>query len=247
MAKEDLDDDEQACIEALEEDGWPLRNVVFTSLPKGNSDFDLVLPVVDQERWLDDVDNRPRGRTRPDDPDIRRKHAAKLQCLLANPAGCAALRVLSAYIVAALPLSVASELSFWAVSCMVKGTKDLRLLSRMNLNMQEVMTLGESQNELGAAWQCAKSPLEAMGDEELYSLERRYGLWFEDHRYRPGGPDQVWMGVEGAEAALELLREPTVIRAMRLMNLRLMKNGPSYYSRTHCFDLADAAYGLIAG
>ena len=242
VAKEDLDEEEQACIEALEEDGWPLRNVVFTSVPKGESDFDLVMSVEDQERWLNDTEYRPRRDTRPDDPDIRRKHAAKFQRLLANPAGSDALEVLSAYIVAALPAPEASELSFWAASCMVGGMKDLRLLSRMNLNMQEVMTLIEANSKLHVTWHCAKSPLEAIGDKAFEALRQRFGFWTEDHRYRPGGPDQIWIGVDSTEAALDLLQDPTMIRARRLMNLRLMKKGPSYYGRTHCFALADAAY-----
>lgn len=242
VLKEGLDEDEQACIETLEGEGCPLRNVVFTSIPKGESDFDLVMSVEDQDRWLDDVEYRPRGDLRPDDPDIRRKHVAKFHCFLKNPVGNDAVKVLHRYIDVAIPIPEATELSFWAISCMVKSTRELRVLSRMNLNMQEVMTLLEANGNLEITWHCAKSPLEKLSDKAFDALEQRYGLWFDDHRYRPGGPDQIWIGVKGVHAALDLLREPAVIQSMRLMNLRLMKKGPSYYGRTHCFSLADAAY-----
>jgi hypothetical protein len=50
----DIDEVEQHVIEQLEQSGVLLRNIMYTSIPKGESDFDLVMPLEDQERWLRD-------------------------------------------------------------------------------------------------------------------------------------------------------------------------------------------------
>ena len=248
ITAEKLDDEERFCIESLEEMGWPLRNVTFTSLPKGESRFDSIMSLDDQSRWLNDVSFRPRGASRPENADVRRKHAGKFKRLLQNPKGNEAVRVLAAYIDAALPIPETTELDFWAVSCVLERRRDLCVLSRVNLNMQEVMTFVEDDGQLWTTWHCAKSPLAARKTREyrnLRRLARRLKLNVDDHRYTSGGPDQVSLTVCGASAAIELIEDPSVLRAIRLMNLRLMKKGPTYYGRTHCFDLAGAAYRIL--
>jgi len=61
----------------------------------------------------------------------------------------------------------------------------------------------------------------------------------QDHRYKPGGDDQVRIIVGGKEDALALLQDEEMRRAIRVLNLRLMRLGPSPYRTSHCLDLAD--------
>lgn len=57
--------------------------------------------------------------------------------------------------------------------------------------------------------------------------------------YRPGGRDQINITVTDKRDALNLISEPNFRRAMREMNLRLMRLGPCRWAGNHCMDLAD--------
>ena len=54
VRKEKLDEAERQVIWALEREGVRLRNIVLTSLPKGEADFDLIMGMEEQDRWLSD-------------------------------------------------------------------------------------------------------------------------------------------------------------------------------------------------
>lgn len=72
-----------------------------------------------------------------------------------------------------------------------------------------------------------------------YFFDKYPGIIISNHRYDPGGHDQINFTVKGKEQALQLLQEEDVIRAIRRMNLRLMRMGPCNYRSSHCLDLAD--------
>ena len=82
-----------------------------------------------------------------------------------------------------------------------------------------------------------------MSDETLdafiYYLRRCASTSISSYRYTPGGDDQVRFSIEGKDLVLELLDDKTVIRAIRQMNLRLMRLGPSRFKTSHCLSLAD--------
>lgn len=240
VAREELDRAERTTIEELEIQGWQLRNVALTSIPKGESDFDLIMSVEDQERWLKDVTFRPQGNLRTNDVQIRRKHAHKFDRLRGTPWADDIVCLLRAYVAAALPLPNESELTFWSCTCLPGGAD--RVLVRVNLNMQEVLTLYEDQGELCVSWHCTCSTFDDLDDDTWNDLVRRLDFDFIDHRYGPGGPDQINVGCVGLSSALAIVEEPTMIQAMRLLNLRLMKKGPTYFSRSHCFGLIDALW-----
>ncbi len=52
-----------------------------------------------------------------------------------------------------------------------------------------------------------------------------------------GGPDQTYVEVGSARDALRLVENDTFVTAVKTFNLRLMRMGPTAYSRYHCFDL----------
>ncbi|MGH7861619.1 MAG: hypothetical protein ACREOS_05195, partial [Candidatus Dormibacteraceae bacterium] len=55
VRQDNLNQEERAVIRKLESDGIKLRNVVFVSVPSGPSDFDLIMSIEDQSRWLTDI------------------------------------------------------------------------------------------------------------------------------------------------------------------------------------------------
>lgn len=57
----------------------------------------------------------------------------------------------------------------------------------------------------------------------------------------PGGQDQFQLFADDADNIHTLMLHPTANAAMALLNLRLMRKGPTYYGPSHCLDLVDGA------
>jgi hypothetical protein len=210
--------------------------VTFTSFPKGESNFDLVMPPEEQERWLGDLGYADPGGERLIDPELRRRYRGHFQRFLQMPRAEEALDVLRTYVRVGVPATRGGEVSFWGCSCL--PTKDV--YSRVNINWQEVLTVSTSLNDLWFSFHLARSPLEkGYGNRETPLLTRHSTLRCFDHRYAPGGQDQTKFEIKGARAAEELLADEDVLQGIRVFNLRLMKKGPCAYGRYHCMDLAD--------
>ncbi len=234
-----LDEEERDLIWDLEQSGHRLRNIVFTSIPKGESDFDLVMPVAEQERWLHDLRMVEISDERAIEPELRRKYRRRYQQFLQLPHAAQALDILKAYARCGIPAFRRGEVSFWCVSCMPgRG-----VYARINIHWQEVLTMFAEENELRLSLHMADSPFALLSDEALALLfEHHPTVEVTQHQYKPGGPDQVNFALP-APAAGPFFSDPEVLPAIRLFNLRLMKKGPCNFGRYHCMDLADALIG----
>jgi hypothetical protein len=239
LAKDRLDIEERALIWELEQYGHRLRNIVFTSIPKGESDFDLIMPVAEQKQWLQDLRMVETSGERVIEPELRRKYRQTYERFLQLPYADRATDVLKAYVRNGIPAFRRGEVSFWCVSCMPgRG-----VYARINIYWQEVLTVLVTQNELWLSLHMADSPFTALSDEALSLLfERHPTIEVRDHQYKPGGSDQIGILLP-ARAAGPFLSDPDVLPAIRLFNLRLMKKGPCNFGRYHCMDLADRLIG----
>ena len=230
-----LNDEERVLIWSLEQGGQRLRNITFTSVPKGESDFDLVVSPEEQNRWLKDPSYIDFGGNRIVDPGLRRKYSGKYESFAGLPRSDEVLGVLRSYIQECIPAFLRSEVSFWCVSC----TPARNVYARINIYWQEVLTVSVTENELWLSVHMADSPFVPLSDEAQALLFERHPtveLW--EHQYKPGGPDQVAFTLPVADAR-PFLTDPEVLPAIRLFNLSLMKKGPCNFARHHCMDLAD--------
>ncbi|MGE0816177.1 MAG: GIY-YIG nuclease family protein [Vicinamibacterales bacterium] len=239
-----LDEEERALIWQLEAAGQRLRNVTFTSLPKGESDIDLVVTLEEQERWLADPRWCDMSGTRIQNDDLRRKYARHCRRLMDMPRSDAVVRLLQEYVSVAIPAPVRTEVSFWSLSCLPSGPTQMpgeRVLARLNLPWQVVLTLSELHGEIDASFFLAQSPLERAFGPLMTWLRDNFPTLFErDELLEPGGHDQMNLIVTGADEIRRFLQQPDVVTAIRTFNFRLMKKGAcSMYSRYHCLDLAD--------
>jgi hypothetical protein len=234
-----LNDEERALIWELEQSGRHLRNITFTSNPKGESDFDLIMSAAEQEQWLQDSRRVEASSERVIALELRRKYRRKYEQFLQLPHADQAISVLKAYVRCGIPAFRRGEVSFWCVSCMPgRG-----VYARINIYWQEVLTTFVEENELWLSLHMADSPFTLLSDEAVALLFERYPtLEVTEHRYKPGGPDQVNFALP-ASAAGSFLSDPEVLPAIRLFNLRLMKKGPCNFGRYHCMDLADRLIG----
>lgn len=236
VARGKLDEEERSLIWRLEEKGWRLRNIALASIPQGESDFDLVMPPDEQERWLNDLNHVGDDSERLVDLELRRRYRGRFQDLLEMPRAEEAIEVLQTYVRVAIPAVRRGEVSFWSCSCLPKA----HVYSRVTVNWQEVFTVFTGFNDLRFSVHLARSPLQqALGDTLGPLLTRHPTLRHTHHRYAPGGQDQTSFEIKGAKAAIKVLADEDVLRGIRLLNLRLMQKGPCVYGRNHCLDLAD--------
>jgi len=241
VAKKNLNEEERILIWMLEHHGHRLRNITFTSIPTGKSDFDLIMSAEEQERWLKDTNYVELSGSRVIDPELRRKYSRKFQRFVAMPRSDEIMNILLRYVHAAIPVPLRSELSFWGCSCLPSYSQPkVTIYSRINVYWQEVFTALDYEGELEFSFHLALSPLEEAFGESLSLLQEKFPLLeTTENFYEPGGQDQINLIVQGADSAKTFMQQREIISAMRLFNLRLMKKGACIYSRYHCMDLAD--------
>lgn len=67
---------------------------------------------------------------------------------------------------------------------------------------------------------------------------------FIERNYKAGGVDQVSIYFSDLKQLEDiLLTEPIIVKSIRELNLRLMRKGPTIYSKYHCFDLVKDVVG----
>lgn len=245
VAKANLNDEERTVIWKLEQNGFHLRNIIFTSIPKGDSDFDLIMPLDEQQKWLDDMRHQSFEGAKVQDDILRRKYQKRFLRFLKHSYADTAIEFLQKYVHCGLPIPVQSEMSFWGCSCLPSHSDPKMIVySRININWQEVFTVYEYDGVLGFSLHLALSPLEATFGESLEALFTKFpDLECTDHFYEPGGQDQINLSLEDPQQALALMDDADIVKSIRLFNLRLMKKGACMYSRYHCMDLADRLIG----
>ena len=235
LPKNRLNEEERTLIWSLENNGYRLRNITFTSVPKGESDFDLVMSPEEQNKWLENPSYIDFDGSRIVDPELRRKYSRKYESFANLPCSDEVIDVLRDYVQVGILAFLHSEVSFWCVSCSPAS----HVYARINIFWQEVLTVYASEDEFWVSLHMADSPLTQLSDEALaWLFERHSLLGITDHKYRPGGPDQVSL-VSPLAGAQTFIYDPEVLPAIRLFNLRLMKKGPCNFARYHCMDLAD--------
>ncbi len=241
VSQKKLDDVEREMIGLFERKGIPLRNIALTSIPRGESDFDLVMGESEQQRWLSDVEYQDWAGERPVEPALRQKYEHKFEQFKRKPHASAAIEILHEYVRKTVPAARRGEISFWGSSCLpAYHSPGVTIYSRININWQEVFTISSEDDVLQFSWHVARSPLEVAFGPSLAKLKRTYrGIEITDHTYTPGGQDQVNFYVQDIEQAHELLQKEPILKSIRLFNYRLMKKGPCVYSRNHCLALAD--------
>ena len=240
--RESLDDLERSTIHALERLHVRLRNIVLVSMPPAESDFDLIMDRLAQERWLRGADE-PAGYTdRVEHPDLRARYHKRYLRFRSHPFAGEMIAILETYGQTAIPAIRAGEIAFWVCSCLPAFPNPaVTIHTRVSLNWQEVFTISSGRGRAPVySFHPARSALEESFGTSLRQLRRRYySLDIYNHRYDPGGQDQMAVEVTRAADAVALLADERVTRAIRELNLRLCRKGPCAYGRYHCLDLAD--------
>ena len=234
-AKKGLTAVEKDLIETLDAHRLPLRNIVFASAPTGESDLDLLVPRVDQDAFLTAAYRFDCTTPRAPFEKLRRQYESKFTFLDEAKEMDAIEVLLGDYVKLCLLAPRTTESSFWASSCLPQAG----VYTRISVNWQEVVTIYR-QRGLRASFHVAKSPLQEVFGDDLRGISEGFpGITVEDHRYQPGGIDQVNVECNSLPLATRFFRYDPVVMAARLLNLRLMRKGPCNFARYHCPQLAD--------
>ncbi|MCA0458023.1 MAG: hypothetical protein LCI00_28915 [Chloroflexi bacterium] len=238
---------EKKTIEVLEGLNLHLRNIVHTSVSYAPSSFDELITPDDQLNWCNSGDYIDKAEERINNLEIRRKYQTRYKQFLKMPRANEVIEILRHYVTTCIPAYKSGEMYYWSCTCLLEKRPDNMLIySRININWQEVFTVGTQNNRLFFSWHLANSPIRLTWKNcHFYRRSVHENLLLNNasltnHRYSPGGQNQINMDVEGnIDKALSIMRDPHILYAMKYFNLNLMRKGPSPYFKYHCFDLAD--------
>ncbi|QFP77459.1 GIY-YIG nuclease family protein [Deinococcus sp. AJ005] len=243
VSRAKLDEVERQHIHHLEAQGLGLRNIAHMSVVTGERDLDLLVSPDEQERWLGgDVADLQDAEEQVRDDDLRRRHHRSFERFMTLPQAHDVLLLLGLYLDQAVPFPRRTELTFWNVSCLpYGGPPRTSLYCRVSLNMQEVLALGVDEHGIWASFHLASSVYQQEFGAQWRARLTELGWETTDQQYKPGGHDQVQLVAGSFEDVRDLLLSPGHTDGMRLFNLRLMRKGPTYFSKFHSLDLAGAA------
>lgn len=238
--KEELNSVEEELIKLLERKGVRLRNINLTSIPKGNTDLDLIISREEQLLWLQSNHLNLLNEYIIDEPNLQENYARKAQKLLKRKDFVEIAKpFLIEYFKRCMLQPARTELSFWSLTCLNKAFLDVNntALCRLNLFWCEVLTIWlDNDNKVRFTFHLTKSLLSRF-DIIKIKLKTKSLLTF-DHYYQRGGPDQFSIEVTGLNDAMKLLKNDKIVMAIKTFNLRQMQKGATVYGKYHCIDLA---------
>lgn len=241
-SRNQLNDTERRCIHALEAGGVRLRNIAQMSVVQGERDLDLVISPQQQQDWLQDPEALSDTTRHVQDDALRSRLLPRLQALQKLEQAEEALYILGLYLDTAIPAPRKTELTFWMVSCLPYGLKEPALLYRLSLNMQETLSVFLEDGALWASFHLASSPFEQALGTDWRGILQAEGFQTRPHAYNPGGHDQFQLVAFGVPDIVDVICHGVSGGAMALLNLRLMRKGPTFYGTSHNLALVDAAF-----
>lgn len=242
-----LNKEEKTTIEILERQRFHLRNIVHTSISYSPSPFDELMTSEDQFKWLHNNTYIDKTEERVNDLGIRKKYQARYEKFLKLPQASEAIEILKSYVNNCIPSFKSGEMYYWCCTCLLeKRPNDTLIYSRININWQEVFTVGTQDDRLFFSWHLANSPIRLTWKnynfyhQNIYETITSNEALLTEHRYKPGGQDQIQVELGGdVHKAINFMNNPDILYAIKSFNLNLTRKGANPYFKFHCFDLAD--------
>ncbi len=247
ISPDKLNREEKYIIQNLEKENFHLRNIVHTSVSYAPSPFDEIMLSEDQSKWLVDSVYSNKLQNRVDDLGIRKKYHARYKQFLKLPKAPEVIEILKHYVKTCIPEYKSGEMYYWCCTCLLeKRPGNMLIYSRININWQEVFTVGTQNNRLFFSWHMANSPIRLTWKnyhfyrQMIFETLRSKGALLTEHRYKPGGQNQIQMQLDGTiDKAIGIMSDSNILYAIKYFNLNLIRKGPNPYFKNHCFDLAD--------
>ena len=240
---------ETATIGRQRDAGYKLRNITHALGPLGDSDLDPVVLPAEQFAWLNDPECSfgDQG-DRAGDPAQRREYHARYLRLSQEDIFPLVTRIVGHYVPACLPKPAQTERTFWAISVLpgTGRTRHGRRLTTLSVNKMETLFLVEGDGGGGRYFGGVVnvSLRELTGTAgSLKRLSRDHPMLdFRAAAYESAGGDALAIEFTGIDGYSRLWDIPGAPHAARALNVMLMRKGPTFQWRSHCYDLADWAF-----
>lgn len=250
--REFLDATEKQAIHQAEALGVRLRNRVHVADVLGSADLDELVPANSQAQWLDHpvspivgaadpvvlpLDSPQRWRT---DPQFRQ--------LWERPEYAKVRKTMATFIAMCIPVPATTQLAYWSLSALPGTNKSHHpRLACLNVNMMEVLVCGWLPDRADRFWGFANvsnSALTASFTTDHALLREFPGLTTHERQYRAAGGDDRSLEVQDLDLLTQIVQDLRIQAAARVLNLRLMRKGPTIYGKYHCPAFADDVIGL---
>ncbi len=244
---EELDQHERAVLAEIESQGHRVRNLDLAGKPGGDSLLDLVIEKEDQAEWLSSDLEEPTDSSRYLQAVRRRDSRKRFDELMSRPDAGPIVAAAASYVLAALPWPSQTEGRFWTISAMPSTgrRKDWRRL----VCVQRSKRRGPGDRRNGNPYKIF----------DYWICKRRYGSLVSPPVVAENGLDSsmrtrsygtvgnvVQVDFTGLEALEQLLQNGSpLIQPARQLALSLMRKGPSMYSASHNYHLADEVFARL--
>ena len=160
------------------------------------------------------------------------------------------LDLLNYYVRNFIFLPTKSDQMFWNVTCLNPGGYNkpynlLQAMMRVNIHMPEVFTViyNNAYDEAPELLFNFHAAADQLTEDDAERFEIEWGVPTNPGNYAATGGKQVQCGTRSIEIAWKLLHDPAFQRALKVSNLRLMRQGllARRLSQSHCLPLAQAA------
>jgi hypothetical protein len=244
----ELDDLEVALIFRAESLGLILSNAVHVTNIIGDTDFDLVVPVDEQDHWLN---ARPILPTRdltspkiilPEPQQIR--YSKQFSRFNAHPLSSRALALLKVYLSQSVPMPRRTEYSFWSVSCMPATNGAWPRLICVSAAVMELFVVGWERQDPKLLWSFVNVAEDVLlehwrSEDELIAAFPFIQIL--KRGYRDAGRHQIGLGVSNGASMELLLADAGIAKAASALTLRVMRKRATIYGKYHCVQLANLA------
>jgi hypothetical protein len=249
VTKAHLDTTERSQIHARQGTGLSLRNVTHAlGNPIAESDLDWVVEPSQQHAWLThDAWQLADVEVRVDDRRQRLSKRSQYQKLARRQDFQAVEFTLRTYVQLCVPRPRATELTFWALSALPATNRSTApRLAALSINKMETLVLGHLKDNPEVIWSfinVSKTALtDAAGSLKSFLASTPTASSDGKGRYEASGYDAIPIYFDHPAAiVMTLIENPALLHAARALNMRLMRKGPTFQWRGHCFDLADHA------
>ncbi len=195
-------------------------------------DFDRVMAPAQQARWLVEPHWRDRDGMRPGDADWRERDAPRFERLRAMKVWPEVEDVLRRYLHAGVPAARRSEWAYWSCACM-PDSEEVMTLAEVHVGARRVCA-AVIEDDLAFTFHFALS----LADVERFT--QRPNVDVTELRPLSGKDVEVTVRAVGRDAAVSVLDDEVVVRALRRNNLELVRAGRCVASDRHNIVLADA-------
>lgn len=195
-------------------------------------DFDRVMTPAQQARWLVEPHWRDRDGQRPGDAEWRQRDAPRFERLRAMKVWPDVEEVLQRYVRAGVPAARRTEWAYWSCVCM-PDSEEVMTLAELHVGARRVCA-AVIEDDLAFTFHFALSPA------DVARFAQREGVDVTEMRAQPGKDVDVTLRAVGRDAAVSVLDDEVVVRALRRCNLELARGGRCAESDRHNIVLADA-------